>query len=125
VPVSFDVRPQGVGGVEASGFRRDPLIMSNTYIIRASDPDDDLAFHISDWASAFRPSSAPSEVISGWGNLRLRILGTEVSLADEAPGVQVDFDSEGLSQEQERAIIREMGESAERYSGIPVEVVEW
>ncbi len=103
--------------------------MPNTYIIRTIDLDDDLAFHIADWAVAFRPSSIPSEVIRGWGNLRLRIWDTEVSLANEGPDVQVDFHSDepykSLSEEQEKLIVNEMCESAVRYTGIPAEVIEY
>lgn len=99
--------------------------MSNTYIIRAIGQEDDLALHIADWVTAFRPSSIPTEAIRGWGNLRLRILNTDVSLANEEPGIQVDFHSDNISPEQEECIVREMCESAVRYSGVPAEVIKW
>ena len=70
--------------------------MELCYLIRSVDRNDDLAFHVKDWAAAFRPSSVVAEVIPGWGNLRLRILGGEVSLADEMPGVQVCFEAGGI-----------------------------
>ena len=36
--------------------------------------------------TACNPKSFPYEVIPGWGNHRIRVLGVEVSISDEEPG---------------------------------------
>lgn len=97
--------------------------MELCYLIRSIDRDDDLAFHVEDWAAAFQPSSVAAEVIPGWDNLRLRILGGEVSFSDEMPGVQICFESADTSKEQAGRIVQEMCENACRITGVPSEVI--
>ena len=97
--------------------------MSTEFLIRSINRDDDLAFHVKDWAEAFRPSSAAAQVIPGWGNLRLRILGVEVSLSDEMPGVQVCFEPGDVSAEQATRIVQEMCNNASHVTQVPSEVI--
>ena len=70
-----------------------------------------MAQSFKDWAATFQPSSVAAEVILGWGNLRLRILGAEVSLSDAMPGVQVCFELGEIHIEQAKRIVQEMCES--------------
>ena len=97
--------------------------MELCYLIRSIDRDDDLAFHVKDWAAAFQPASVTAEVIPGWGNLRLRILGTEVSFPNEMLGVQVCFEDADLSKEQAERIVQEMCNHASRVTQVPSEVI--
>ena len=95
------------------------------FLIRSTDREDDLAFHIGhgEWGNVLRPSSVPSEVIAGWGNLRLRILDSEVSFSDEEVGIQVIFESGSVSHEQAERIVQEIAGSATRTTGIETEIV--
>ena len=97
--------------------------MSNCYLICSINPEDDLAFHVKDWAATFRPSSVTAQVIPGWGNLRLHILGSEVSLADEPPGIQVCFESGGIPAQKAQQIVQEMCDSAARITQVPSRVI--
>jgi hypothetical protein len=86
------------------------------YLIRTADGDE---FDIpqAKWAEALRPQSYPSEVIEGWGALRLKIAGCEVSFSPEPPGTQIVFESGDISPGEADAIVREIFEGAESFTG--------
>ena len=63
------------------------------YLIRRADGEwFDLP--TSQFAEALRPSSYPSERISGWGSHRIRTEGVEVAFSEEDPGIQVIFEGD-------------------------------
>src|SRR5687768_11236135 len=69
------------------------------------------------WGEVLRPKSFPSEIIAGWGALRLRVAGCEVSFSPEPPGTQIVFESSDISTEVADAIVREILENAESFTG--------
>jgi len=73
--------------------------------------------------TACNPKSFPYEVIPGWGNHRIRVLGVEVSISDEEPGYQVSFDGE-IDEAVARQIVDEMRENLEAATGQKGRVVE-
>jgi hypothetical protein len=73
--------------------------------------------------SACNPKSVPYEVIPGWGNHRIRVLGVEVSISDEDPGYQVSFDGD-IDAATARKIVEEMRENLEAATGQKGRVVE-
>ena len=95
------------------------------FLIRSTDREDDLAFHLppEKWGEVLRPASIASEVIPGWGNLRLRVLDSEVSFSDEEVGIQVAFETGSVSHEQAERIVREIATSATRATGVDSEIV--
>ena len=88
------------------------------FIIRRTDGE----WFDNEW-SACNPKSFPYEVIDGWGNHRLRVLGVEVSVSDEIVGYQVHFDGE-IDEATARQIVEEMRENLEAATGQRGEVVE-
>ena len=73
--------------------------------------------------SACNPKSFPCELVPGWGNHRIRVLGVEVSISDEEPGYQVSFDGE-IDEATARRIVEEMRENLEAATGQKGRVVE-
>jgi hypothetical protein len=73
--------------------------------------------------SACNPKSFAYEVIPGWGNHRIRVLGVEVSISDEIVGYQVHFDGD-VNEAAARQIVEEMRENLEAATGQRGEVVE-
>ena len=86
------------------------------YIIRAEDGEE-FDIHASKWRDVLRPISYESEVIEGWGVLRLRILECEVSFAPEPPGTHIAFECENIERDIADAIVKEIVESAESFTG--------
>ena len=43
---------------------------------------------------ACHPTTIPYEVVEGWGNYRIKVMGCEVSVSDEDPGFQISFENE-------------------------------
>ncbi|HSE31458.1 MAG TPA: hypothetical protein VLA93_07760 [Pyrinomonadaceae bacterium] len=86
------------------------------YLIRADD-DEEFDIPFSKWAEVLRPRSYPSKVIKGWGLLRLEVLGCEVSFSPEPPGTQIVFESGEIEPNIADAIVREIVESAESFTG--------
>ena len=56
------------------------------------------------YASTLKPRSVPSEVISGWGDHRIRVSGVEVSFSCEDPGFQVTFEGALPEAEAQRIV---------------------
>ena len=73
--------------------------------------------------SACNPKTFDYEVIPGWGNHRIRVLGVEVSISDEEPGYQVSFDG-NIDPVVARRIVEEMRENLEAATGQRGRVVE-
>jgi hypothetical protein len=86
------------------------------YIIRANDGEE-FDIHSSKWSEVLRPKSYESEVIEGWGLLRLRILGCEVSFSPEPPGTQIVFECENIERSIADAIVKEIVENSEAFTG--------
>lgn len=61
--------------------------------------------------------SYPSKVIEGWGHLRIEVLGCEVSFSAEPPGMHIVFETGEISPDIADAIVREIAESAESFTG--------
>jgi len=98
------------------------------YVLRAREEDavDDfrgLGVPYEDWRKAFRPANTPSEVIDGWGNLRLRIEDSDVSFSDEFVGIQIVFEDTGMSDDRVDAIAEEIRQQAESYTGRRAEII--
>ena len=88
------------------------------FLIRRTDGEwFDNAF------SACNPKTFEYEVIPGWGNHRIRVLGVEVSISDEDPGFQVSFEGE-IDEKIARQIVEEMRENLEAATGQKGRVVE-
>lgn len=66
--------------------------------------------------SACNPKTYPFEVIDGWGNHRIRVLGVEVSISDEMAGYQVSFEGDIPADIAEK-IVNEMRENLESATG--------
>ena len=79
--------------------------------------------HPSDWPNAFHPKSLPFEVIEGWGNLRLKIEGSEISFSDEVAGIQIAFEDTDLDADRAEFIVEEIRRQAEYFSGQSAEFV--
>ena len=88
------------------------------FLIRRTDGE----WFDNEW-SACNPKSFPYEVIPGWGNRRIRVLGTEGSISDEEPGYQVHFEGE-IDPATARQIVEEMREHLEAATGQRGKVVE-
>ena len=86
------------------------------YLIRAAD-DEEFDIPQAKWGKVLRPNSYPSEIIEGWGALRLKIACCEVSFSPEPPGIQIVFEGGDISAEDADAIVREIVESAESFTG--------
>ena len=72
---------------------------------------------------ACNPKSFPYEVIPGWGNHRIRVLGMEVAISDEEPGYQVSFHGDPHPAIALQ-IVDEMRENLEAATGQKGRVVE-
>jgi hypothetical protein len=92
------------------------------YLIRTIH-DEEFDIPYLKWNEVLRPKSYPSKVIEGWGMLRLDIVGCEVSFSPEPPGTQVVFESGNISAEVADAILQEILESAESFTGQKGKVV--
>ena len=88
------------------------------FLIRRTDGD----WFDNAW-SACNPKSFPYEVIDGWGNHRIRVLGVEVSVSDEIVGYQISFGGE-IDEATTRQIVEEMRQNLEAATGQRGEVVE-
>jgi len=86
------------------------------YLIRTID-EEEFDIPQAKWGEVLRPKSYPSEVTEGWGALRLKIAGCEVSFSPEPPGTQIVFESGDISAEDADAIVHEIVESAESFTG--------
>ena len=86
------------------------------YIIRP-DEGEEFDLHLEKWSEVFRPKSFDSEVIEGWGALRLRILDCELSFSPEPPGTHIAFECDKIDRDLANAIVREIVESAEDFTG--------
>ena len=76
-----------------------------------------------EWSEVLRPKSYPSEVIQGWGALRLKVAGCEVSFSPEPPGTQIVFESGDIPVNVADAIVHEIVLSAESFTGQKGKVV--
>jgi hypothetical protein len=92
------------------------------YLIRTVD-DEEFDIPPPKWSEVLRPKSYPSKVIAGWGVLRLWVEGCEVSFSPEPPGTQVVFESGDIPAEVADAIVQEILESAELFTGQKGKVV--
>jgi len=86
------------------------------YLIRA-DNDDEFDIPFSKLGDVLRPRSYPSKIIEGWGHLRIEVLGCEVSFSAELPGMQIVFEKGEISSDIADAIVREIVEGAESFTG--------
>jgi len=92
------------------------------YIIRAKTGDEFDIPH-PEWNDVYRPRSFSSEVIEGWGALRLSVAGFEVSFSPEPPGTCIYFESDNISADMADQIFNELLASAEQYTGVEGEVI--
>src|SRR5215203_7325022 len=92
------------------------------YLIRTID-DEEFDIPYPKWSEVLRPKSYPSKVIEGWGALRLEVEGCEVSFSPEPPGMQVVFESGDIPAAVADAIVQEILESAESFTGQKGKVV--
>jgi hypothetical protein len=69
------------------------------------------------------PSSVPSEIVSGWGNHRIRIGECELSFSFEDAGIQIVFDGE-IEPEEAMRIADEIRANVERATGQRAALVE-
>ena len=90
--------------------------MQREYLIRA-DNDEEFDIPLSRFGDVLRPRSYPSKVIEGWGNLRIEVLGCEVSFSAEPPGMHIVFETGEISADIADAIVQEIAESAESFTG--------
>jgi hypothetical protein len=94
------------------------------FLIRRTDPEGEwFDVQMRDMEKVFKPSSIPAEVIQGMGHLRLRLLGIDVAVTFEDPGVQVSF--MGLvDAHAARAVVDEMAASVCRHTGQSARIIE-
>jgi hypothetical protein len=76
------------------------------FLIKRTDGDW-FDLHVSRYAETLKPRSVPSEVVAGWGDHRIRVLGVDISFSYEDPGFQVVFEGE-LSESDARRIADEI-----------------
>ncbi len=74
-------------------------------------------------AAVFHPNTLPYEAVPGWGTVRIRSAGTEVSVSAEDPGYQVSFEGT-IEVAVARRIVEEMLENLERETGQQGRIVE-
>jgi hypothetical protein len=94
------------------------------FLIRRTDPEGswfDLKFN--DMTSVLRPRSVASEVITGDGELRLRVGDAEVEINFEDPGLAIAF-SGPVDPLLARRIVDELAESLAQHTGQRGRVVE-
>ena len=65
----------------------------------------------------------PCEIVSGWGNHRIRVGGSEISFSLEDVGIQIVFDGE-IAPELAMAIAEEIRSNVERATGQHAALVE-
>jgi hypothetical protein len=92
------------------------------YLIRTTD-DEEFDIPSAKWGEVLRPKSYPSEIVEGRGALRLKIAGCEVSFSPEPPGMQIVFEGGDISREDADAIVREVLQGAESFTGLKGKVV--
>ena len=86
------------------------------YLIRLLD-DEEFDIPHSQWSLVLRPKTYQSEVIEGWGHLRLQVGGCEVSFSAEPTGMYIAFETGDIVPEVADAIVQEILESAELFTG--------
>jgi hypothetical protein len=93
------------------------------FLIRRSDEGEWFDLKFGEMPTVFRQLSVPSEVIAGFGELRLKIGEVEVSFTFEDPGIQVGFHGK-IDPVLARRLIDEMAGRLAQYTGQSARVVE-
>ena len=86
------------------------------YLIKPLDSDF-FALSPNEWGKVLRPTSFPSKIIDGWGNLRLAIEDCEVSFSDEMVGIQISFENCDIPDEKANLIVQEICQQLVSVSG--------
>lgn len=76
-----------------------------------------------EWGNVLRPTSFPSKIIDGWGNLRIEIEGCEISFSDEMVGIQVYFENCEIPEEKASLIVQEICKELILKTGEQAEVI--
>jgi hypothetical protein len=92
------------------------------YILR-DESGEEFDIPMQKWEEILRPKTYPSEVIEGWGALRLKVADCEISFSPEPPGTHVVFECEDISPTVADAIVREILERAESFTGKKGELI--
>ena len=70
------------------------------------------------------PNSVPWIRITGRGDDRIEVEGSEVSFSDEPPGIQVSFETGNIEPEYALKLVLEILENVEKATGQHGEVIE-
>lgn len=69
------------------------------------------------------PSSLPWHKVEGWGDFRITVKGCDISFSYEDPGIQVVFEHDVFTPEEERGLVVEMLENITKATGQKGEVL--
>lgn len=76
-----------------------------------------------EWSNVLRPTTFPSKIIDGWGNLRLEIEDCEVSFSDEEVGIQICFEHYDIPEEKAASIVGEICQQLVLITGEKAKVI--
>lgn len=77
------------------------------YLIRRTDGDW-FDIRPGNYESTFVPKSFSWQKIDGWGDFRIKVNGCEVSFSYEDAGIQVVFEKDIFTPEEELQLVNEM-----------------
>lgn len=84
-------------------------------MIRPNESDW-FELHKDDFLQVLRPYNFESELITGWGNHRIKTKNVEIAFSFEDPGIQVIFEGE-IDGETADQIVDEILENIEKKTG--------
>jgi hypothetical protein len=67
--------------------------------------------------STLVPAKLPWRKVAGWGHFRIEVEGCEISFSVEDPGIQVVFEHDVFTAEQELQLLNEMLSNITRHIG--------
>jgi len=92
------------------------------YIIRTK-AGEEFDIPLAKWKDVFRPTTFDSNVIEGWGAVRLKVHDCEISFSPEPPGMQIIFECDDIDESTADLIVSEILSNVERYCGVEGEIV--
>jgi hypothetical protein len=93
------------------------------FLIRRIDGEW-FELHARRFAEVLRPTTMPSQPVSGWGDHRIEVDGEEISFSYEDPGIQVIFETGKLAPDVALKIVHEICERITLLTGQQGRVVE-
>jgi hypothetical protein len=93
------------------------------YLIGRTDGDwFDLPY--ATYPDVLHPTSFPWHRVEGWGDHRIRVLGCDIAVFYESPGMHVIFEGDTVPREQARQIVEEMARNVASATGQTASVIE-